>query len=511
MQPGFGWTRLCTVALSGAVAGAILTGSVVSTPEQLHSPACRPASSALRCAVERVSELLTPAAAEAHYPAVDLADVAERATAAVVNISSTKISKVPEHLDESPSMDNPLFRQFFGLPPGFSLPQERRTQSLGSGVIASADGMVLTNNHVVEQADEIRVTLADRREFDAEIVGRDPKSDIAVVRLKGDLANLHVLPFGDSDQLRLADTVLAIGNPFGVGQTVTMGIVSATGRANVGIADYEDFIQTDAAINPGNSGGALLNIRGELVGINTAIVSRSGGYQGVGFAIPSNMAREIMNSLVATGKVQRGWLGVAIQPIDRDLAEALGVDQGRGVLVADVTANGPAAEAGIERGDVITAIDGKAIESTGQLRNIVAGHQIGTKVKVDVIRDKKEKTFRVGLGELPRGKDDEPQQESRNAEGPLSGLTVDNLTADTRERFEVPAAVARGALVTGIQRNAAAARTGVTPGDVILEINRKQVRNADDFRSLAAKVADDESALLLLARRGGTAFLLVKP
>jgi len=511
MQPRPGLIRLCTALLFGAVIGANVSGSILSIPQSVPRAVTQQTGTTLTRAAEDVLGLLAPASAEAHYPAVDLADVAERSTAAVVNVSSTKTPKAPGDSGESPSMEDPFFRQFFGLPPGFSMPKQRRSQSLGSGVVVSADGIVLTNNHVVENADEIRVTLDDKREFDATVIGADPKSDVAVLRLKGDLKNLHVLPFGDSDQLRLADTVLAIGNPFGVGQTVTMGIVSATGRANVGIADYEDFIQTDAAINPGNSGGALLNIRGELVGINTAIVSRSGGYQGIGFAIPSNMARQIMTSLVETGKVQRGWLGVAIQPVDRDLAEALGIDQGRGVLVADVTAKSPAAEAGIERGDVITNIDEKPIDSTGQLRNIIAGHRVGTRIKVDVIRDKTAKVFQVELGELPQGKEDEPQQQEHSEKGLLSGISVAGLTAENRDQFQIPAAVDKGVLVTSVERNCAAAKAGVVPGDVIMEINRKQVRNVADFRGLAAKAADGKSALLLLARQEGTAFVLVKP
>ncbi len=511
MQPRLGWPRLRATILFGAVAIAMQSASIVPVRGGPPPAAINHSLTTLAAAVVVVGDFFAPTSAEAHYPAVDLADIAEHSTAAVVNISSTQIAKAPDNPEESPPGEDPLFRQFFGLPPGFSIPKERRTQSLGSGVLVSTDGVVLTNNHVVENADEIRVTLSDKREFDAEIIGTDPQSDVAVLRLKGDIKNLHALPFGDSDQLRLADTVLAIGNPFGIGQTVTMGIVSATGRANVGIADYEDFIQTDAAINPGNSGGPLLNIRGELVGINTAIVSRSGGYQGIGFAIPSNMAHQIMSSLVETGKVQRGWLGVAIQPVDRDLAEALGIDQGHGVLVADVSEKGPAAEAGIERGDVVTAIDGKPIDSTGQLRNIVAGHRVGTKIKVDVIRDKKEKTFHVELGELPKGKGGEPQQESRDEKGLLAGLTVANLNAENREHFQVPAGVENGVLVTALDRNAAAAKAGIMPGDVILEINRKPLRNIDDLKKLADKAPADKAVLLLVARQGGTSFILIKP
>jgi len=502
-----GWARLCAAGLVGAGIGV----ASMMIPFRGASPlAALPASPALTRAANGVADALSPASAEAHYPAVDLADVAEQATAAVVNISSTQIIKAPEGGEDIPLPEDPLFRRFFGAPPGMSHPKSERAQSLGSGVIVSSDGYILTNNHVVDHADTIHVTLADRREFDAKVVGTDPRSDIALLHLKGDVKNLHVLPFGDSDKLRLADTVLAIGDPFGIGETVTMGIVSAVGRANVGIADYEDFIQTDAAINPGNSGGALVNVHGELVGINTAIVSRSGGNQGIGFAIPSNMARQIMTSLRETGKVQRGWLGVAIQPVDRDLAEALGIEQGHGVLVADVTAKSPAASAGIERGDVIMAIDGKPMESTGQLRNTVASTRIGTKIKIDVIRDKKPQSLTVTVGELPKEKEEQAEtEEGGKTEGLLAGVTVSNLTAEVRQQLEIPKTVEKGAVVTDIDRDSAAARAGVMPGDVIIEINRKPVRNAADFRTLAGKA--EKSALLLVVRQGGTAFILVKP
>ena len=502
--PRLGSKGLLAAAALGGLLGSVLTLSLVSkSPPGPHD--LLPAAAAL----------LQPSDAQAHYPAVDLADIAERATASVVNISSTKIMKgrdgaADDESGGSPFMDDPFFRKFFQLPPGQGVPQERRSQSLGSGVIVGGDGIVLTNNHVVEGADEIKITLADNREFDAELVGADPQSDVAVVRIKGNPSGLRAIPLGDSSTLRLADTVLAIGNPFGVGQTVTMGIVSATGRANLGIADYEDFIQTDAAINPGNSGGALINVRGELVGINTAIVSRTGGYQGIGFAIPSNMAGSIMTSLMATGKVERGWLGVSIQNLDRDLADAMGIDQAHGVLVADVSADGPAAKAGIQRGDVILSIDGRDVKSTGELRNLVASHPAGKSVEVVIVRDKKRSNVDVELGALAANKGSSPSAPAKmSSQGLLAGLAVADITPESRRRFDVPDKIDSGVIVTDLDPRSAVAKAGVAPGDVIVQIDQNQVSNAKEFRRLADKV-DGKSALLLVARESGTIFVLVK-
>jgi serine protease Do len=520
-SPAFPSRSLLAASAAGGLLGSLLTLSLIApSPSGPQGPALTPLSS-----------LLQPRPADAHYPSVDLAEIAEKATVSVVNISSTKVMKNefgpgrgpgggmggPE--GGSPFMDDPFFRRFFQLPPGQGIPQERRAQSLGSGVIVDDDGIVITNNHVVDSADEIKITLSDGREFDAELVGSDPQSDVAVIRIKGNPSGLKPLPFGDSSSLRLADTVLAIGNPFGVGQTVTMGIVSATGRANLGIADYEDFIQTDAAINPGNSGGALLNVRGELVGINTAIVSRTGGYQGIGFAIPSNMARTIMTSLKETGKVERGWLGVAIQPLDRELADAMGIDQAHGVLVADVTAGGPAKKAGILRGDVILSVDGREVRSTGELRNVVAANASGKTVTVSVMRNKQQQDIEVELGSVADNKED-PRAKSRgdsdepdakvSGKGLLGGLGVAEISRQARQRFEIPDKIESGALVTQVDPRSAAGRAGITPGDVIIQVDQTPVNEPDDFRELADKVGDARSALLLISRASGTIFVLVK-
>ena len=318
---------------------------------------------------------------------------------AVVNISSSRVVRTPAGR-EMP-MD-PFFRQFFGDEFGrqFRVPRERREQSLGSGVIVSPNGYILTNNHVVNGATEIQVTLSDKREFKARVVGTDAKTDIAVLRI--DAADLPALTIGDSSKIQVGDFALAIGDPFGVGETVTMGIISATGRGNLGIEDYEDFIQTDAPINPGNSGGALINDRGELIGINTAILSHeSGGNQGIGFAIPVNLARQVMNQILEHGKVTRAYLGISMQELRPAMAKALGDPQLHGALVGDVTANSPAQKAGIQRGDIVLEVNGTPVSDTNQLRNAVSMMSPGSVVKLKVFRRGSERELSAVLAELP--------------------------------------------------------------------------------------------------------------
>ena len=434
-----------------------------------------------------------------------IADIAERALPSVVNISSSKVRR--NELRDSPLSDDPFFRRFFG--PG-AIPRERREQGLGSGVIVSRDGIVLTNNHVIENADEIRITTSDNREYGAKVLGSDPKSDLAVVKLIGDTQNLKPIEIGDSSRLRLGDVVLAIGNPFGVGQTVTMGIVSAKGRANVGIVDYEDFIQTDAAINPGNSGGALVNMEGQLVGINTAILSRTGGNMGIGFAIPTNMARPIVESLEKHGKVVRGWLGVSIQDVNSDLARALGLPAGSdGVLISDVSRNSPAVRAGLKRGDVIQKLDGVGVRSTGELRNAVAA--AGTKaVKLEILRDGKPLSLEVKLGEMPKtAAGGDPDGTGRAAPaGALDGLTLESLTPVARQKYGIDSNVTSGVVVTNVGPASPAARAGLRPGDVVLEVQRQKVDGVERFKQLYAK--SKGSILLLLHRNGSSLFLVVR-
>ncbi len=453
-----------------------------------HTPAAEPAPPA--------QVLPAPGLARAQADGVSIADVAEKALPSVVNVSSSRMQQV-----RSP------FHWFFGPGPGG--PTEQRVQGQGSGVIVSKDGLVLTNNHVVEEADEITVTTSDGREFEAKVLGTDPKSDLAVLELDGNPVGLSPVSFGDSSQLRLGDVVLAIGNPFGIGQTVTMGIVSAKGRADLGIVDYEDFIQTDAAINPGNSGGALINMRGELVGINTAILSRSGGYQGVGFAIPSDMALPIMQSLKDNGRVVRGWLGVAIQQVDQELAKALGLSEADGVLVSDVKAGGPADKAGIKRGDVVLRVGGTHVDTTGRLRNLVAQAGANQKVPLEIVRDGKKQTIEVTLGEMPADPRAALGAHPRAAtKDRLDGLVLEELTPQSKKRFDVGPDVTRGVVVSEVDRGSAAARAGLRPGDVIVEVNRSKVTGIEAFKRLYTQRSG--MALLLVHRGGSTLYVVVR-
>jgi serine protease Do len=333
-------------------------------------------------------------------PNETLITVAKVAKAAVVNIASSQKAGRSEERVENPFFSDPFFRRFFGEEERRGpKPKERREQGLGSGVIISSDGHILTNNHVVEKADDIKVLLPDKRTFAAKVIGTDPKTDVAVIKIEA--TNLPVLRWGDSSQLQVGELVLAVGNPFGLNQTVTMGIISAVGRANMGIVDYEDFIQTDAAINPGNSGGALVNLKGELIGVNSAIFSRTGGNMGIGFAIPSNMARGVMDSLLKYGKVVRGWLGVSIQEITPDLAKEFAAPDTHGALVAEVMASSPAAKAELQRGDIITRYNGVSVNDTAHLRTLVADTAPGTTVTVTILRHKRTKEMRLTVQELP--------------------------------------------------------------------------------------------------------------
>ncbi|MEY4578580.1 MAG: hypothetical protein RL701_3283 [Pseudomonadota bacterium] len=429
-----------------------------------------------------------------------IADVAEKVTPSVVNVFSER------HADEaqrvSPFFSDPFFRFFFDRHEhGPRVPSGRREQSLGSGVIVSSDGVILTNSHVVADADEIRVALKDGREFKAKVIGADRESDVAVLRIP-EVSGLPALSLADSSKMRIGDLVLAIGNPFGLGQTVTMGIVSAVGRANMGITDYEDFIQTDAAINPGNSGGALVDMDGSLVGINTAIVSRSGGYQGIGFAIPSNMAVQVKDALVAHGKVVRGWLGVHIQDVTEEIAKAVHVEARAGVLVSDVAEGSPAAQAGLQRGDIITALDGARMQDSKRLRVAVALGGAGKKVRLDVLRDGAHKDLEITLTEAPTTLAHESSQTQTNSV--FSGVRVQELSSELRQRFDIPRNVV-GVLVTEVQQNNAAAELGLRPGDVIMQVNKTAVSSLREFE--AAARSSEHQALVLIYREGSVRFL----
>ncbi|MEI9942069.1 MAG: DegQ family serine endoprotease [Pseudomonadota bacterium] len=425
--------------------------------------------------------------------AESIADITERVLPSVVNISMTKVTRMSA---------SPL--PFFGPQGG----EDRREQGMGSGVIVSKDGYILTNNHVVADAQEIKVTTSDRKNYTATIVGTDPKSDLAVIKLKGEVGNLTPVEFGDSGRLRLGDIVLAIGNPFGVGQTVTMGIVSAKGRSDLGIEAYEDFIQTDAAINPGNSGGALINAEGKLVGINTAILSRSGGYQGIGFAIPSNMASPIMDSLKKSGKVIRGWLGVAIQDVDQELADAMKLPSATGILLSDVKPGTPAARAGLARGDVVLKVDGKVVDTSGQFRNVIAASGSKHKVHLDFIRDGKAVASDVELGEMPESDAVAASGPSSAQGSALDGIVLENINPQNRRAFEIDDAVKQGVVITRLDPQSNAAHAGLRPGDVVLEVNRVRVDSPQRFQELYSKSKD--RVLLLVNRHGSTSYLVVK-
>jgi serine protease Do len=446
-----------------------------------------------------------PAIAETEQTFVS---ISKTVTPAVVNISTTRVVKGEE--GQSSPFDDPFFRRFFGEEPRRQGPRERKAQSLGSGVIVDPNGLIITNNHVVEKSDEIKVLLADKREFKGKLVGTDPKSDLALVRI--DAKNLPTVPWGDSSKLQVGEYVLAIGNPFGLNQTVTMGIVSAIGRANVGITDYEDFIQTDAAINPGNSGGAMVNTHGELVGINTAIFSQSGGYMGIGFAVPSNMARSVTDSLVKSGKVIRGWLGVSIQEITPALAKEFGLKEAKGALVSDVLSGSPAEKAGFKRGDVIVEFMGQPIESSTQLRNLVARTAVGAKGKVKVVRENKEKELEVTIEEQPKdiAKSGPKEPDAAEPSMRLSGVEVRNVTPEMAKQLDL-ARGAKGVVITRLDPGSAAEEAGLQRGDLIMEINRKPISNTDDYERILSKADKNEAILLLVGRQGRTLFLTVTP
>ena len=394
----------------------------------------------------------------------------------------------------------------------------RPEMSGGSGVIIDPTGYIVTNNHVVDRASDIKVFLHDKREYSAKVIGTDPKTDLAVVKIDG--KDLPHLKWGDYDRLQVGDIVLAVGSPFGLSQTVTMGIISALGRGNVGIADYEDFIQTDASINPGNSGGALVNLKGELIGINTAIFSRTGGNEGIGFAVPVSIARMISDSLVKTGKVVRGWLGVGIQEITPDLAKAFKVKEQRGALVSDVNEHGPALKAGLQRGDVIVEFDGKAVQGISELRNRVAATAIGTNVKLKVMRDGQEKALTIHIDERPsdamlaRGSEPgSPPEATEPRKGPLnvlSDLRIKPLDEEGRAQYNIGPKTG-GVLVAHVQAGSPAEQAGLQRGDVIQEINRQPVTSVKDYEAAAGKIKKEENAVLLVSRQGSSIFIVINP
>jgi serine protease Do len=492
------------------VIGGVIIGIVVASnmgwlpsgtagPEPIPDPIVRPVATA-------------PQPPMAGGSGKNFVEIAKSVKPAVVNIAASRSGKSGEGPHGSP-LDDPFFRKFFG--DEFfkrDAPQrEPRERGQGSGVIVEANGLIITNNHVVSKADEIRVFLSDKREFKGKLIGTDTKTDIAVVKIEA--TGLPTVPWADSDQLEVGEYVLAVGSPFGLTQTVTMGIVSAVGRASMGIAEYEDFIQTDAAINPGNSGGALVNVRGELVGINTAIFSQSGGNMGIGFAVPSNLSRTVMDQLVRTGKVVRGWLGVAIQDLSAELAAQFGISDTKGVLVSDVMEDSPAKKAGFERADVIVEYDGKSMDSPTHLRNAVAQTPIGKKVSVKLIRDKKPKTIEVTIVEQPKSLGQPGTEETRESAAPtgiLSDIDVRELNEELASRYGLKASD-RGVVVIRVKSGSTAEEMGVREGDLILEVNRKPVSTLKSYEQAASGLAKDQAVLLLLKRKGQAIYLTLRP
>jgi len=434
--------------------------------------------------------------------ATGYSDVAERAVKSVVNISSTKV--IRGQGQENPLFNDPIFRRFFGNP-NFGGPRERRERALGSGVIVSKDGYILTNNHMVSDATKVLVQFYDGRETEAKVVGTDDKTDLAVIKVEE--KNLDPLPLGDSDQLRLGEVVLAIGNPFGLGNTVTMGIVSAKGRTNMDVLDYEDFIQTDAAINMGNSGGALVNTRGQLVGINTMIFSRSGGSEGVGFAIPINLARSVMNDLVRYGEVRRGYVGIFVQDVNVGLAEHFGLDKPTGALVSEVAPNSPAAEAGLQRGDIILELNGKEIPNSTQLRNLVAQLEIGGEAGLVVLRNKQRIELKIKVIRRPADanvRGPSPRNEPPANSNTRLGLDVTELSPFIIQRFQLPPDL-KGVIVSGVAEGSPAADAGLAPRDIITEVNGRAVSTGNEFAQ-AIKSAG-RHAVLLVYRGGNTIYV----
>lgn len=456
--------------------------------------------------------------------------VAELIKPSVVSITSVKIIKHPNPFSEGNPRGNPHgnphgkenqfdgggnqfgpdnFFDFFGedffdrfFKDRFP-DREFKQQGLGSGVIVDEAGYILTNNHVVEGADEIKVILGDKREFEGKIIGADSQSDVAVIKIEGD--NLVAARLGDSEELNVGNWAIAIGNPFGLSQTVSVGVISATGRANIGIAQYEDMIQTDAAINPGNSGGPLVNIKGEVIGINTAIFTRTGGYQGIGFAIPVNMAKVIMKSLIEIGRVARGWLGVVIQDLNPSLIKQFNVSVTEGVLVAEVQGNSPASEGGMETGDIIVKYEGKDIRDVNHLRNVVAQTMIGKEVAVIVLRNGKEMNLNISIKEQPEGLFAIAGSTPDLAD---IGLTVQNLTDDLAKSLGIEET--KGVVVTEVLPGSPAVQADIRVGDLIKEVNREKVSDIAAFKK-AVKSAKENNEILFLAKRGDyTRYVILK-
>lgn len=433
-----------------------------------------------------------------------LSEVAAAVSPSVVNVSTTReVSKQQQFPDEL--YNNPFFRKFFEKPfsPG-NEEQKYQTSSLGSGVIVSSNGHIITNNHVIENAEKIVITLHDERTFEAELIGADPKTDLALLKIEA--VELPALVLNENSDLQVGEIVVAVGIPFGLSHTVTMGIVSAVGRSNIGIVDYEDFIQTDAAINPGNSGGALVNSGGELVGINTAIFSTSGGNMGVGFAIPVKMAKDVMESLIEHGKVVRGWLGVQIQPITPELAEYFQLETENGTLISSVVSESPAAQAGLLKGDIVIAFNGTPINTPTDLKNKAASTSPGSSAQITLIRDGERQEVEVTLGEYPQKPG---MKEGMGSSGKLYGAHLQDLTPEIRTQLGIPTSIS-GVLIPAVDRDSPAAEV-LRQNDVITQINRVDIDSREELFSELNTPRQKNNILLLVFRNGRNIYLTLNP
>ena len=462
--------------------GSLAGGLVLAQSGRSTTPAKAPATTA------QSPEIVGPL-----VPATGFSPIVKKTGPSVVSITSTSIRKTDDDGDLSQ-----LFRGF----PGFDFPDNpqfrapRKQQAAGSGVIMTSDGYILTNHHVVDSATKVHVVLADKREFDAKVVGTDADADIAVIKV--DATGLPAVTIGDSSKVEVGDVALAIGNPFALGQTVTMGIISALGRTGLGIERYENFIQTDAAVNPGNSGGALVNTRGELIGINTAILSDSGGNQGIGFAIPSNMARSLMNQIKEHGQVTRGYIGIVPQDLTPQLASSFGLKDTRGALVSFVDANSPAANAGMLRDDVIREVNGTPINDQGELRNKIAELAPGETLSVKVLRNGTEKMLSIKVAARPVETASKSEAAPDAGTSGKLGVAIQDMTPQVARQLGLPAS-ATGVVVTQVQPDSPASEAGLKRGDVVQEVNRKPVKSASDFRNAVTQSA--KTPLLLLIQR----------
>jgi len=434
-----------------------------------------------------------------------LSPLVKQLSPSVDNISTTSVSKGGVQSFESPfgeKGDDPFddfFENFFGDNPQ----REFKRKGLGSGFIFSEDGYIITNNHVVERATDIKVILQNGDSYDAEIIGTDPKSDLALLKIESK-SKLPAVRFGNSDRLEIGDWVLAIGNPFGLGHTVTVGIISAKGRS-LGLGSYDDFLQTDAAINPGNSGGPLFNFNGEVIGVNSAIIA---GGQGIGFAIPINMTKNVVSQLRNGGKVVRGWIGVYVQRLTPEIAESLDLDDDNGALVADVTAGGPADKAGVKRGDIIIEVNGNKINEMPELPKLVASYRPGTKTKLKVIRDSKEMILNIKLEELPDRVAQISRKSTENEIEQNLGLIVQEITPEVKRKLGIE--YSNGVVISDVMGNSLASEAGLLRGDVILEINKKQIANLDNYRKAVDSVKEGQNFLFLVKRGSNTIYVALK-